>query len=92
MVYGIRSGAINNGLEEVLEVHSIEPQTSDKVQNDSGVLKKTDKGFGFVNDAFIPPYLLHEVSDGEQIKVVKIWDIAPKKTSPSWRVIIVEKS
>lgn len=84
--------AINNGVEEVIEVHSIEPQTSDKVQNDSGVLKKADKGFGFVNDAFIPPYLLHEVSDGEQIKVVKIWDIAPKKTSPSWRVIIVEKS
>lgn len=84
--------ALNDGTEEVIEVHKVEPQASERIVNDFGVVKKNEKGFGFINDAFIPAFLLDGIQDGDLLKVTKIWDIAPKKDSPSWRVIKVEKS
>jgi hypothetical protein len=77
---------------EVLEAHKIDEQGSDKVATIEGNLKLNPKGFGFVDDAFIAPFLLSGYQDQELIRAIKIWDKNPKKGTPSWRVIKVEKS
>lgn len=71
--------ALNDGSEEVVEAHKVDAVSSDRVVNDTGIVKKNEKGFGFVNDAFIPPFLLVDVSDGDELKVTKVWDVDPKK-------------
>lgn len=76
---------------EVMEAHKIEPQKSDRVVAIEGQLKLNPKGFGFVEDAFIAPFLLSGYTDQEHIKAIKIWDKDPNKGTPSWRVIKVEK-
>lgn len=84
--------ASDQGESDVLEVHKIDDQTTDKIVEIEGDLKLNPKGFGFVNDAFIAPYLLNGLRDGEFIKAIKIWDKDPKKGTPSWRVIKIVKS
>jgi len=84
--------ASDNGELEALEVHKIEKQTNEKVQSIEGSLKLNTKGFGFVEDAFIAPYLLYNFTDGEMIKAIKVWDKDPKKGTPSWRVIQITRS
>ena len=83
--------ASDQGESDVLEVHKIDDQISEKVVEIDGNLKLSPKGFGFVNDAFIAPYLLNGLNDGEFITAIKIWDKDPKKGTPSWRVIKVIK-
>lgn len=77
---------------DVVEAHKIESQKSDKVVAVEGELKLNPKGFGFLDDAFIAPFLLNGYRDQEHIKAMKIWDLDPKKGTPNWRVIKVEKS
>ncbi|WP_191600070.1 hypothetical protein [Marinomonas algicola] len=83
--------ASDQGESDVLEVHKIDYQTSEKVVEIEDDLKLNPKGFGFVSDAFIAPYLLNGLNDGEFIKAIKIWDNDPKKGTASWRVIKVIK-
>jgi hypothetical protein len=77
---------------EVLEAHKIDEQRSERVRVSEGNLKLNPKGFGFVDDAFIAPFLLNGYQDQEAIRVIKIWDKEPKKGTPCWRVIKVIKS
>ena len=77
---------------EVLEAHKIDEQTNGKVATVEGNLKLNSKGFGFIDDAFIAPFLLKGYQNQEFIRAIKIWDLDPKKGTPSWRVIKVEKS
>jgi len=79
--------ATDNGESNVLEVHKTEEQSNERVQWIEGNLKINPKGFGFVEDSFIAPYLLNGFTDGEMIKAIKIWDKDPKKGTPSWRAI-----
>ena len=80
----------NDGQQlEVIEAHRTEPQTSERVIDIEGDLRLNPKGFGFVDDAFVAPFLLNGYQDKEHIKATKIWDIDPKKGEPSWRVIKV---
>ena len=82
----------NDGQQlEVMEAHKIEPRNSDRVVAIEGSLKLNPKGFGFVDDAFIAPFLLKGYKDQENIKAIKIWDKDPKKGTPSWRVIKLER-
>lgn len=76
---------------EVLEAHRIDDQRSDRVAIAEGNLKLNPKGFGFVDDAFIAPFLLKGYQDQEFIRVIKIWDKDPKKGTPSWRVIKITR-
>jgi tetratricopeptide (TPR) repeat protein len=84
--------ASDEGEVEVLEVYQIDDRSSEKVQFIEGELILNPKGFGFVNDAFVAPFLLNDFRDGERLKAIKIWDKDPKKGVPSWRVIKVTKS
>lgn len=83
----------NDGQQlEVLEAHKVEPKQSERVKLIEGTLKLNPKGFGFVDDAFVAPYLLNGFNDQEYVKATKIWDKDPKKGTPSWRVIKIVKS
>ena len=77
---------------EVLEAHKIKEQPNDKVATIEGTLKLNQKGFGFINDIFIAPFLLNNYQDQEFIRAIKIWDKDMKKGTPSWRVIKVMKA
>ncbi|MBM7070661.1 hypothetical protein JQC92_01210 [Shewanella sp. 202IG2-18] len=83
--------AIDDSEASALEVHRVDPQVSERVIYVEGDLKLNPKGFGFVNDAFIAPYLLSDFKDGENVSAIKVWDRDPKKGTPSWRVIKLAK-
>lgn len=83
----------NDGQQlDVMEAHKVEPKQSERVKLIEGTLKLNPKGFGFVDDAFVAPYLLNGFNDQEHVEATKIWDKDPKKGTPSWRVIKIVKS
>jgi tetratricopeptide (TPR) repeat protein len=83
----------NDGQQlDVMEAHKVEPKQSERVKLIEGTLKLNSKGFGFVDDAFVAPYLLNGFNDQEHVEATKIWDKDPKKGTPSWRVIKIVKS
>ncbi|MFB2543824.1 hypothetical protein [Shewanella xiamenensis] len=83
----------NDGQQlDVMEARKVEPKQSERVKLIEGTLKLNPKGFGFVNDAFVAPYLLNGFNDQEYVKATKIWDKDPKKGTHSWRVIKIVKS
>lgn len=83
--------AMDDGETEVLEVHKIDTQFNERVVVVEGDLKLNPKGFGFVDNTFIAPFLLNGYENGELVKAIKIWDKDPKKGIPSWRAIKVSK-
>lgn len=72
------------------EVISAEPCVSiqlDDVSTETGELRMAAGGFGFVNDCFIPPYLITEGVAGKQVNVTKVYDFNKKKSQYSWKGI-----
>jgi len=76
---------------EVLEAHITGDQRSNSVSIAEGNLKLNPKGFGFIDGAFIAPFLLKGFQDQELIRVIKVWDKDPKKGTPNWRVIKITR-
>jgi tetratricopeptide (TPR) repeat protein len=60
------------------------------VDLEDGVLRVVEKGFGFVNDTFVPPYLIDEGFDGQFVKIFKVLDFDKTKNKHSWKAITLE--
>lgn len=52
-----------------------------------GTLKVNAKGFGFVDDAFVPPNLIKAELNGRSVQFVKIQEFDKTKGSFGWKVI-----
>lgn len=58
----------------------------------SGCLKRHEKGFAFVEDVFVAPYLLQDFDDESelQVEIIAIYSKNPKKSEFSWRAIKIK--
>lgn len=83
--------ATDDGISKALEVYKIVEQKTDIVGLVEGDLILNDKGFGFIENVFIPPNLLVGFCNGDKITAIKIWDKNPKTSELGWRAIKITK-
>lgn len=55
-----------------ISVKEIKPFTSENICNFSGVLKLNEKGFGFVDNIFVPPFLIDSHTDGGEVSGIAV--------------------
>ncbi len=60
------------------------------VGSEQGEIRVAEKGFGFVNDIFIPPNLVTEGIDGQIVNVIKILNFDKTKNKLGWKAITLE--
>jgi hypothetical protein len=60
------------------------------VRTEVGEVRVAEKGFGFLNDTFIPPYLIDASINGQQVNLIKVLDFDKKKNKPAWKAITLE--
>lgn len=73
---------------EVLLAKAYKQREMNDVKVLSGNLKHHDKGFAFIEDIFIPSYLLSTIADDVQkVEVVAIYAKNPKKLEYGWRAV-----
>jgi hypothetical protein len=60
------------------------------VKSEAGELEVTEKGFGFVNDTFIPPSLIEDGMGGKRVSILKVLDFDKSKNRPGWKAISLE--
>ena len=53
----------------------------------SGKLRVTDKGFGFVEDTFVPPFLISSENNGEEVQLTRVMAKDKKKGTFGWKAI-----
>lgn len=75
---------------EVIAAEPCAAAAMDDVGAEQGEIKVTDKGFGFVNDIFVPPHLIIEGSNGQQVSIVKLLDFDKSKNRPAWKAIALQ--
>ena len=64
-------------------------QEIDGVDMIQGELKISEKGFGFVDDTFIPPPIVRQELSGCTVEVLRYRDIDKKKNQLGWRAITI---
>jgi hypothetical protein len=55
-----------------------------------GILRGTDREFGFVEDTFVPPGLMNPMLEGNLVQGVKIRSFDKSKNQYGWRAITLE--
>lgn len=76
--------------EAVISAEPCVAEAMDDVGFDEGEIRVAEKGFGFVNDTFVPPYLINEGVDGRSVKIVKVLDFDKTKNKQAWKAISLE--
>ena len=76
--------------QTVIAVEPCEPENMDDVDYIEGALNIKDKGFGFVEDTYVPKNLARQDMDGQQVRVLRIFDFDKKKNRHSWKALTVE--
>jgi len=79
-------------LENDLVVAAETAQPGEMVDVDflEGKIRVNEKGFGFVEDTFVPHSLISEGIDGQLVRVMKILDFDKAKNRPGWKAITLE--
>ena len=72
---------------EVVASKNSEPVDMDGVGTLTGILRVNPKGFGFVEDTFVPPFLLSLGMDGQRVTVVRVESVDRKKQTIGWKAI-----
>lgn len=90
---GIRFGLARNPKNNRLEAFNVErgelPEKDVKLIR--GQLLRNPKGFGFVDDAFVPPPVVESVgSTIENVVAVAVYGKHPKEDKRAWRVIALK--
>ncbi|MGI2028282.1 DUF7017 domain-containing protein [Endozoicomonas acroporae] len=75
------------GCFEVVASGNSEPVDMDGVETLTGILRVNPKGFGFVEDTFVPPFLLPKGMDGQRVTVIRIKSVDRKKQTIGWKAI-----
>ena len=55
-----------------------------------GEIRVNEKGFGFVEDTFVPPSLISDGMNGQLVRVMKILDFDKAKNRPGWKALTLE--
>jgi len=76
-----------DGRLEAVDVVTTAPRDHQHILWSEGELRVNPSGFAFADDAFVANHLVDKTLDGKHVKVLKVWDIDPKKGRPSWRAI-----
>jgi tetratricopeptide (TPR) repeat protein len=87
---GVRFGLARNPKNNRVEVFNVErgelPETD--VKRIHGHLRRNQKGFGFVEDAFVAPSVLESIESGiEDVVALAVYGKHPKEERRAWRVI-----
>lgn len=64
-------------------------QQMDDVGYEKGVLRAKEKGFGFVNDTYVPPWLIDEAMHGKEVYIMRIVSWNKKKERFSWTALSI---
>lgn len=87
---GVRIGIARNPKTNRLDAFNMERgELPDRdVKRFQGQLRRNPKGFGFVDDAFVPPYIVESVApDIADVSALAVFGKHPVKGERSWRVI-----
>ncbi|PVZ65653.1 tetratricopeptide repeat protein [Pelagibaculum spongiae] len=71
----------------VLAAEITSPQTIPGVETYTDELRVTDKGFGFVGDTFVPPFMVKDGMNMRAVEVVRYKDFDKKKGKLGWRAL-----
>ncbi len=77
--------------EAVITVEPCNAEVLRDVGFEQGEIRVAAKGFGFVNDTFVPPHLIGEGADGQLVNIVKIMDFDKTKNKPAWKAIALQR-
>lgn len=75
----------------VLEASPTQQVDLQGVETEIEELRVNPKGFAFVGNTFVPPHLIAPDMHGVEVKILKTWDMNPKKKEMTWRAIKVSK-
>ncbi|GAK20360.1 hypothetical protein JCM19052_847 [Vibrio sp. JCM 19052] len=59
----------------------------DDVSYIEGELRIAPKGFGFVEDTFIPPFVISDIPEQSQVKALRVMTWDKVKSRYSWKAI-----
>ena len=76
--------------KSVLAAETTAEQNIPGVETYSDQLRVTDKGFGFVGDTFVPPFLIRDGMDAQKVEVIRYKDFDKKKGKPGWRALTID--
>ena len=76
--------------QSVIVAEPCEPVDLDDVGYQEGTLNVKDKGFGFVEDTYVPKALAQQAMDGQSVRVLRILDFDKTKKRNSWKALKIE--
>lgn len=77
---------------EALEAAQTSPVLLNGVETEVGELKVHPKGFAFVGDTFVPPDQVVSDWNGDEVEILKVWDMNLKKQQMTWRSIHIKET
>ncbi len=88
--HGVRFQMTKNQKNQRIDIFAVEPgprpEVDVKVAN--GHLKRNPKGFAFLDDAFVPPYLVESIPpDVNDVAAVLVYAKHPKEERYGWRAV-----
>ncbi len=76
--------------ETVIAAEPCDPEDMEDVDRKQGVLKVLEKGFGFVDDTFVPPALIQEDMNGKSVSALRVFSFNRKKNKFGWKALKIE--
>lgn len=74
-----------------VSVKKIEPFSSENICVFAGALKLTERGFGFVNNIFVPPFLTGDHANGEEVSGLAVLKLDKVKNVNSFAAVTMNK-
>lgn len=76
----------------VIAAEPSDSENMDDVGYQEGTIRITDKGYGFVDDTYVPKNLVQQDIDGQKVRVLRILDFDKKKNRHSWKALTIEEA
>jgi hypothetical protein len=76
--------------ESVIAAEPCDAVDLNGVEHVEGNIRVTNKGFGFVEDTFVPASLIADGMDGQLVKLLRVLDFDKAKNKPGWKALTVE--
>lgn len=82
--------ATNKDETAAIEATPVEPREIDGIGSVKDNLRVTEKGFGFVDDTFLPAHMISNEMDGRCLEVIRYQSFDKKKGQYGWRALIIK--
>ncbi len=76
--------------ETVIAAVPCDPEDMEDVDHTQGVLMVLEKGFGFVDNTFVPPALIQEDMNGKPVSALRVFSFNRKKNKFGWKALKIE--